>query len=412
MTRQVLLIEDDKVLRIALAQTLALDGMDVIQAASYVECKSLITSDFAGVILSDIRMPGRDGFDVLAASQQIDPDLPVILLTGEGDVPTAVRAMSAGAYDFLEKPCAPDHLIEVLNRAIAHRTLVLKSRLMERQLRHSDPAAMNFPGPSEVTEDLRAALRRAAELPVHLHLYGRAGAGRRLAAHTIHALSNDRQVFLTHSLERARPDTLELPEIPDVPCTLSVKFLGAASRTHEAALLRLIEDHPKLRIITSDPQPLAALRAAGLSKDLYFALNLLEIKMPSLAERKADLPVLFETLVRQASRSLNRDMPMIPESVYAHVTTRDWPDNLPELRNFARSFVLGLTSEQTAASELGLAEQIDAFERMVLSETLRRLDGKAADAAKALGLPRKTFYDKLARHHLRPRDFRDSQSEG
>lgn len=410
MTRQVLLIEDDKVLRIALAQTLALDGMEVVQSASYVACKSWITKEFRGVILSDIRMPGRDGFDVLAASQRVDPDLPVILLTGEGDVPTAVRAMSAGAYDFLEKPCAPDHLIEVLNRAIAHRTLVLKTRQMEQQLRHSDPAAMNFPGPSEVTEDLRAALRRAAGLPVHLHLFGVAGAGRRLAAHTIHALSNDRQVFLTLSLDRARSDLLDAPDIPDVPTTLSVKFLGAATRAHETGILKLIEDHPQLRIITSDPRSLADLRAAGLSKDLYFALTLLEIKVPSLAERKADLPVLFEALVRQACRSLNRDMPIISEGVYAHVTTRDWPDNLPELRNFAHSFVLGLTPQPTAVTDLGLIEQVDAFERMVLSETLRRLDGKASDAAKALGLPRKTFYDKLARHQLRPRDFRDNRS--
>jgi len=406
MSRQVLLIEDDRALRMALAQTLELEGISVVAAASFIEAKPAISQSFEGVLLSDIRLPGKDGFDVLSAAIGIDPDLPVILLTGEGDVPTAVRAMSLGAYDFLEKPCAPDHLIEVLNRAIAHRTLVLKNRQMEQKLRYSDPAATNFPGPSEVTENLRAALRKAASLPIDLHLYGRAGAGKRLAAHTIHALSGQQQSFITISMDRAPANALKRLEIPPLPTTFSIKNLGAATYEQQVQILRLSETHDQLRLITSDPASLAELRARGLSQDLYFALNLLEIKVPSLAERKADLSALFEALVRQSCRSMNHDMPPIPESVYSDVTARDWPDNLPELRNFAQSFTLGLTTPDAAQAELGLAEQIEAFERMVLSETLRRQGGKATEAAKALGLPRKTFYDKLTRHGLRPKDFR------
>lgn len=406
MIRNVLLIEDDRALRMALAQTLELEGISVTAAASFVEAKPMISAAFEGIILSDIRLPGRDGFEVLGLAQGVDTDLPVILLTGEGDVPTAVRAMSAGAYDFLEKPCAPDHLVEVLNRAIAHRTLVLENRHMEQKLRRSDPAATNFPGPSEVTEELRAALRKAAGLPIDLHLHGPAGAGKRLAAHTIHALSDKEQSFVPISMDRAAPDAISSLEITQIPTTLSVKNLGAASYEQQLQLLRLTESHDQLRLITSDPLSLSQLRERGLSQDLFFALNLLEIKVPSLAERKADMPVLFEALVRQACRSMNRDMPKIPESVFADVTARDWADNLPELRNFAHSFTLGLASPHAAQAELGLAEQIEAFERMVLSETLRRQGGKAAQAARALGLPRKTFYDKLARHGLKPKDFR------
>ncbi|WP_226780085.1 sigma-54-dependent transcriptional regulator [Oceaniglobus trochenteri] len=405
-TRHVLVIEDDRALRTALAQTLELADMAVIQAASYIEAKDHMSATFPGVILSDIRMPGKDGFDVLSHARRLDPDLPVILLTGESDVPTALRAMSDGAYDYLEKPCDPDHLAEVLIRAQDHRALVLRTRRIERQLQKSDAAATNFPGPSEITETLRRNLRRAAGLPIHLHLFGPAGAGKRLAAHTIHALSDDRPSFATLTLKGAPDEAVATLEAPAPRATLSLKNLDCATPRQQDDLLRLIERRPDLRLITSAPAPLADLRARGLSEDLYFALNLMEIELPGLDRRKGDLAVLFEALVRQAVRNLNQDMPPIPDSVYAQVMARDWPDNLPELRNFAHSVVLGINATTTGPSMMTLAEQMDAFEKAVLAETLRRSGGKAARAAAVLGLPRKTFYDKLARHGLKPRSFR------
>mgnify|MGYP001815789792 CR=1 FL=1 len=137
----------------------------------------------------------------------------------------------------------------------------------------------------------------------------------------------------------------------------------------------------------------------------------MQIAVPSLAQRRKDLAVIFEALVRQTVRAMNGDMPDIPESLYAQVIARDWPDNLPELRNFARSFALGLNVKSDAAThaELGLSEQLDAFEKLVLSDTLRRFGGKSAKVADALGLPRKTLYDKLAKHGLKAKDFRTAR---
>lgn len=414
MTRHVLLIEDDKALRQSLAQSLELEEIEVTQAASYIEAKTHIDVDFPGVILTDLRMPGKDGFDVLDFARKSDPELPVILLTGEGDVPSAVRAMAAGAYDFLEKPCAPDHVLSVLSRAMDHRMAVLTGRRAERRLRRSDAAATNFPGGSDLVETLRGQLRRAAGLPIHLHLHGPAGAGKRLAAHTIHALaghavSGQPAAFHALSLQGAPADALSGQDLSEGALTLSVKDLDGATPAHQQDLLRLIEARADLRVISSSTAPLDDLRAGGLVEDLYFALNLMEIEVPGLAQRKMDLPALFETLVRQSVRTLDLDMPEIPESVYGEVLTRDWPDNLPELRNFALSFTLGLQDQRDTAAELGLVEQMDAFEKMVLSKSLRRAGGKAAAAADALGLPRKTLYDKLAKHGLRPKDFQNTE---
>lgn len=407
MINQVLLIEDDLELRKSLAQSLDLEDLKVIEAGSYVAAKTLITKGFEGVILSDMRMLGKDGFDVLTYAHQQDKELPVVLLTGEADVPMAVRAMAEGAYAFLQKPCPPDQLLKVLNQALAHRDIVLKSRQLEQKLRTSDPAAANFPGPSNVVETLRDQLRQAANLPVHVFLHGPAGVGKRLAAHTIHALSGENRAFLAVSLSDLSPDAISQLKIPIEATDLSVKWIEDSTPEQQSALLQLMESHPHIRVIGSATQSLDRLRAESLSDDLYFALNLMKIEVPTLSQRKKDLPVLFETLVRQSVRGLNADMPMIPESLYAQVMSRAWPDNLPELRNFAHSFALGLNMPTDGKAELTLSEQIDSFEKMVLSDTLKRKNGKAVQAADALGLPRKTFYDKLAKHGIKPKDFRE-----
>ena len=117
MINAVLLVDDDAAVRAALAQTLDLADLEPITAGSFVAAKDHITRDFPGVVLSDIRMPGRDGFHLLSYAREIDKDLPVVLLTGEGDIPMAVSAMEQGAFDFLEKPCAPQDLVAVIGRA-------------------------------------------------------------------------------------------------------------------------------------------------------------------------------------------------------------------------------------------------------------------------------------------------------
>ena len=134
MVSKVLIIEDDAALRASIQQTLELEDLVPVATGSFLQARRSIRSNFQGVVLSDIRMPDHDGFDVLQFCQTRDPDLPVVLLTGHSDVPTATKAIKEGAYDYLEKPIEPVRLIEVLHRALDHRALVLENRAYRSDL--------------------------------------------------------------------------------------------------------------------------------------------------------------------------------------------------------------------------------------------------------------------------------------
>ena len=402
MKNQVLLIEDDDALRVSLAQMLDLEGITVIQANGLVQAKRTIRANFSGIILSDIRMPQKDGFDVLAYAQTVDTELPVVMLTGEADVPMALRAMKEGAYDFLEKPCASNTLIDVLTRALHHRALVTRTRQMEQQIKRNDPAAVNFPGQSQVTKDLRTNLRKITLQPIHVHFYGANGAGKKLAAHTVHSLSSSAEVFISFNVT----DKISNFGVPNTAANISLKNLESALPEMQTFLINLLQTRTDLRFITSSPMTIEQLKSSGINPDLLSLLSPAEIHIPSLAHRKKDLPVLFESLVRQTVRALNIDMPQIPQSVYAQVIAKDWVGNLPALRNFATTIAVGLTIRMQHKDDLTLAEQMDDFERLVLCETLKRNSGKAHKSALDLGLPRKTFYDRLTRYNLRPKDFK------
>lgn len=406
MKRQVLLIEDDDALRASLAQTLELAGMVSIPTASFMQARRSVRSNFSGVILSDIRMPQQDGFDVLEAVGRIDSELPVVLMTGHSDVPTAMRAMKQGAYDYLEKPCSTDRLIEVLNRALDHRALVLKSRQIERTLLRSDSAAQNFPGSSVTSEAFRTALRQLAGTRSHVHLFGDPGVGKKLAAFTINHLAEEPCSLLQVNLQNAPAGILGDLKVPDGRCDLSLKRLDHATPQQGRNLVSLMQKHPHLRLISSASRPVSELGAAVFPDDFDVFEQFIELRIPTIAERREDLPEIFELILRQVVRVLDADMPDIPEALIAEIMRREWPGNLPELRSFATSFALGQKAHAVEGEHQTLAHQIDAFEKLVLIETLRRSNGRATEAARSLGLPRNTLYDRLARYDLSAKDFR------
>ncbi|MEQ8335198.1 response regulator [Nisaea sp.] len=405
MSGQVLLIEDDDALRHSLAQTLELADLTVIPAVGYVQAKRSIRANFPGVILSDIRMPHQDGFSVLSTARSADPDLPVILLTGHSDVPTAMRAMKEGAYEYLEKPVGTERLVDVVSRAIAHRDLVLISRRIERALERSDAAARSFPGSGPVSTGLRTALRRVAASDCHVHLHGPKGTGKKQAAFAINALAPEPRAFLTLNLLNAPADAVRRLRPPEDPADLSLKNVENAAPEQVADLRALLRRCSDLRVISSSAMTLADLEhfEAGES-----GTTVVEIRVPTLDERRDDLPEIFENFVRLAVRSLDTDMPEISTATLTDVMTRSWPGSLPELRSYAMTYALGTRVQNDSVGHGTFAEQMEAFEKMVLTETLKRTSGKATEAARALGLPRNTFYDRLARFGLSAKDFRDN----
>lgn len=409
MKKQILLIEDDDALRMSLTQTLELDGIKVIQANGLAQARRTIRRNFAGVILSDIRMPQYDGFDVLSHVNKIDKELPVIFLTGEADVPMALRAIKEGAYDFLEKPCMTDCLLTIIRRALVHRDLVTRTRIMAQSLHKSDAAAQNFFGASKAVIDLRANLRRVAPLPVHIHLCGANGVGKKRAAATLSALYTARKFNLNLNLDSIEKISFCDLNIPNEAANLFLENITFITLKQQGNLLSLLDKNPLLRVITSSSVSLHELKVNLLNKKAYNQLNLVEINIPTLAKRRDDLPLLFDKFLHKMAQRLNQKIPDISQDIYGEILARKWPKNLPELREFARKKLLDLTCENDLAESLSLAEQMDRFEKHVLYETLKRNTGKVSLTAAELGLPKKTLYDRLARHDLRAKDFKSKR---
>ncbi|WP_171179350.1 sigma-54 dependent transcriptional regulator [Ruegeria sp. HKCCD8929] len=408
MIRKVLLVDDDAAVREAMGQTLELADYDAITAGSFVAAKDHIAPGFQGVIVSDIRMPGRDGFHLLAYAREIDPELPVILLTGEGDIPMAVKAMGQGAFDFLEKPCAAADLLAVLEKALKTRALVLENRDLKRQLERGDPAARMLFGTSAQAEELRNRVRSVAPTGAEVLVTGPAGSGISKVAEVVHLMSPAGQGPFVK-----RPAAgLQASEFAQI-CTDAAGgsvFLDEVSAMPEAtqyAALELIEQGAGVRIIAGTTADLSDLAARGVfNADLFYRLDVMRVRIPSLAERPEDIPVIFRHYVAQAAEQAGIEAPEVTPDHLAALMAQDWPGNARSLMSAAMRFVLGMPEDVAQAAELGLAEQLARVERSLLIAALGRHNGKASEAAKGLKLPRKTFYDKLARYGIRPEDYR------
>ncbi|WP_419739687.1 sigma-54-dependent transcriptional regulator [Ruegeria sp.] len=408
MTRVVLLVDDDAAVREALAQTLELAEYQPIAVGSFVAAKDHIRADFPGLILSDIRMPGRDGFHLLSYAQEIDPELPVVLLTGEGDIPMAVQAMGQGAFDFLEKPCAAADLLAVLDRAFDARARIIQQRALKSELERGDPAARLLFGLSPQAEALRERVRSVAPTGAEVLVTGPAGSGISKVAEVVHLMSPVGQgpfvkraaaglsvQEFAQACEDAKGGSLFLDEISVMP----------QATQYEA--LDVIERGAGARIIAGTTSDLSAISAEGrFNADLYYRLDVMRVRIPSLAERPEDIPTLFRHYVAQAAEQAGIAEPEVSPEHLAALMASDWPGNARSLMSSAMRFVLGMPEEVAEATDLGLNEQMARVERSLLIAALGRHNGKASDAAKALKLPRKTFYDKLARYQIRPEDYR------
>ena len=413
MTTKVLLVDDDREVREALGQTLELCDLDPILAGSFVAAKDHIAPEFDGVIVTDIRMPGRDGFHLLARAREVDPDLPVILLTGEGDIPMAVRAMEQGAHGFLEKPCGPKDFVAAVKQALGLRAEVLAARRAQAAKVEGDAAARMLVGRSPQAEAMRTRVRAIARASAEALVCGPPGSGTSKVAEVIHLLSaSARAPFvkragagldeagLVAAMEEAGGGTLYLDEIAALP-----------PGTQYALLDRLESGGARPRVIGgSTRDPGAEAEAGRLNAELFWRLDLMRVTIPALRERPDDIPVLFRHYVAQACEQANLPIPEIEAELLARLMARDWPGNARALTSVAMRVAMGLDpgleAPAPAQDEPGLAEQLARVERSLLIEALRRHEGHATRTAEALKLPRKTFYDKLTRHDLRAEDYR------
>lgn len=407
MTKRVLLVDDDIEVREALGQMLELADLEPFLAGSFVAAKDLITREFDGVIVTDIRMPGRDGFHLLDYARAADPELPVILLTGEGDIPMAVKAMDAGAHSFLEKPCAPSDLLATVRKALGLRAEILDSRRQRLQLESGDAASRMLHGTSPLAADLRERVRAVARAGAEVLILGEPGSGTPKIAEVIHLLSAAaRHPFVKRSAAGLDVASLSEAYASAGAGTLYIDEIGQLGGPAQFALLDRLEAGVGARIIAGSTHALGAEVEEGrFSADLFYRLDLMRVRIPAIRERTEDIPVLFRHYVAQACEQANLPIPDITPDHIARLMAQDWPGNARALMNAAMRFVMGL-GDIEVADGIGLAEQMAKVERQLLIEALGKAGGNATAAAVGLRLPRKTFYDKLARHGIRPEDYR------
>lgn len=407
MSGTVLVVEDDAPVREALGQTLELEGYSPVLAGSFVVAKDHISAAFDGVILSDIRMPGRDGLHLLDYARSVDPDLPVILLTGEGDIPMAVGAINSGAFDFLEKPCANDVLLDAVAKALRSRALVLENRRLNAQLTRRDAAARMIFGQSEQARALRDQVRKIARVAGAVLIHGAPGTGIAKVAEVIHALSPRADCgfvrvagpglspgHLSELLAANAAGTVFIDEVPAMPGETQFTLLGA-----------LDDDGGARVLVGSSANPAAGEVPATQNPDLFYRLQALSVRIPSLHERPEDIPIIFREYVRQASEQAHVPEPAVTPDVIAGLMAQDWPGNSRALMNAATRFVLGLEGSGEGRA-LGLADKLAQVERRLIIDALQQNHGHASATARQLQLPRKTFYDKLSRHGIKPEDYR------
>lgn len=408
---QILLIEDDREVRNAITQTLRLEKFDVIECSAFIEAKDHISSDFLGLVLTDIRMPGRDGFYVNQYCKEIDSDLPVIFLSGEGDIPMAVRAIAQGGFDFLEKPCSSEKLLPVISRALKTRELVIENRNLKKRASLGDMSARMIFGRSEKVEKLRQIVRTAGNTNSEVIISGAPGTGISKIAEVIH-LSSDRAKSPLEKRSAVKLDRYEFREIID-RCNGGTLFLDAIDQCPfdtQVALIDFLENDHSTRIIAGTHVEIADLEQSDqIISDLFYKLATHTIRIPSINERMEDIPVLYEQYVSQAAEQSGTSAPDISDEKISELMSRDWSGNARALMNDAMRFVLGLSEEkmvETATEAAGLNSQMADFEKSLLEKALQKHRGRSTQAAQELRLPRKTFYDKLSKHGLRAEDFR------
>ena len=408
---QILLIEDDREVRKSISQTLKLESFAVIECSAFIEAKDHISRDFLGLVLTDIRMPGRDGFYVNQFCKDIDADLPVIFLSGEGDIPMAIRAIAEGAFDFLEKPCSSDQLLPVISRALKTRSLIIENRNLKKRASLGDMSARMIFGRSDKVERLRQLVRTAGNTNSEVIVSGAPGTGISKIAEVIH-LSSDRAKAPLEKRSAVNLDRYEFQEMIE-RCNGGTLFIDAIDQCPsdtQVALIDYLESDHATRIIAGTNAEIVNLEQSELViPDLFYKLGTVAIRIPSIDERKEDIPILYQQYVSQAAEQSGTPAPEITDIKLTELMSRDWNGNARALMHDAMRFVLGLSDEKSelpVEKSAGLNSQLADFEKSLLEQALRKYKGRSSHAAQALDLPRKTFYDKLTKYGLRAEDFR------
>lgn len=440
---RVIVIDDEQSVRMAISQTLQLEDFDVHEYASTQGVMDQLSIDWPGVIVSDINLPGMSGLELFEQVKKIDQEIPFILITGHGDISMAVTAIRDGAYDFIEKPFSNDDFVEVVRRASEKRRLTLENRNLRLEL-----AAQNAPGPRIIGNTsgihrLRQALLHVADTAADILIQGETGTGKEMVARFIHEHSSrrtrpfvaincgavpdsimeselfghekgaftDAKTQRIGKLEHSNGGTLFLDEIESMPMSMQVRLLRVLEERKVERLGSNKGVDLDLRILAATKVELKGLSETGtFREDLYYRLNVVRVDIPPLRDRKDDIPLLWQHFCLVATAQYKRESEQLSAERMHSLMSYDWPGNVRELRNLAERYVLmgeagsfefdQIITNESNPGVMTLPEQMERFEKTLLEQELMRQKGSIKGTMDALGLPRKTLYDKMRKYGI------------
>jgi DNA-binding NtrC family response regulator len=441
----ILVIDDDKAMRDACFQILSRQGYRVELAASAKQGLTLLERLSFDTILLDLVMPDMDGLEALKKIRALDPDVEVIIITGYGTIQSAVESIKAGAFHFLSKPFVPDDLRNLVSRALGKRRLDLENLYLRQELKTKDERNV-LVYESDSMARIMDMIARVAPTDSTVLITGESGTGKGLVARKLHQLSQrSRRPFITvdcgtlvetlfeselfghvkgsftgadankiGKFELAQNGTLFFDEISNIGLEVQAKLLRAV----EERKISKVGSH---RVITVDVRIIAAtnkdlskaIKDGAFREDLFYRLNVVLIQMPSLRERKSDIPLLVQHFLDKYNVRLRKDFRGISPDALDLLVRHDWPGNVRELENTMERLVVlspGPYLEPadlvfagtilTPATEAAAGTSLKNLERDHIIHTLQRFDGHKSETARALGIDRKTLREKLKRYNI------------
>ena len=438
----ILVIDDEKNIRTGLQTALEMDGYEVVLAADGAEGLDIALHSDIDLVITDLRMPGVSGEEVLRRVTTETPGIPVIVLTGHGTVENAVEAMRSGAYDFLTKPLNLDRLSLLVKRALQSRELILQHRELEREI-EGNKSFEHIIGKSPAMLKVFDVVKRVAPTKASVLITGESGVGKELIANALHNLSPRKEnpfikvhcAALAESLheselfghekgsftgavarkrgrfELAHSGTIFLDEIGEIDQSVQIKILRVLQDKKFERVGGEETLEVDVRVITATNRDLEKEIAEGrFREDLFYRLNVVSINVPPLRERKDDIPLMITAFIREFAEENGKKIDGVDPKARSALYAYDWPGNIRQLRNCIESAVVMTsgtvitlddlppsirTGDEVPSIHIPVGVTMAEAEKEVILQTLTSQNGNKTKTAEVLGIGRKTLHRKL-----------------
>ncbi len=450
MADDILIVDDERDIRALLGMMLEDEGYNVAQVANAAEARLVLNGQPPRLLILDIWMrdSDMDGIELLEWVKLVHPNLPVLMISGHGTIETAVQAIQLGAYDFIEKPFKETRMLMTVERALDNARLSQENTELRSRVREDLTAELV--GNSTIMRSIRQSIEKIAPTASRVLINGPSGSGKEVAARSIHAKSErsrerfvvancarldhervDAELFGAESMqshrrivglfEQAHRGTLYFDEVCDLPLETQGKIVRAVNEQRFRRVGGNTEVHVDVRVMSASSRDLAEeIRQGRLREDLYYRLGVVPLSMPSLADRREDIPQLAKYFSNRLAQSLGVKALQLSDEVFAALQSYDWPGNVRQIRNVIETLLImaptdrkmpvgldllpaeiqnmprsGLTGGIEQLIALPLRGARDAFERQYLEAQLNRFDGNISRMAVFIGMERSALHRKM-----------------